>query len=319
MEGSGIMNILSKTGIEQLYADSLKKADHLVRQAVENADKYFQSQPLFANGIIESRIRFSLMIEGIELGRRVEERLHEIEFDNPTEREEAISILTHEIYVEKRISTECSRDEGCGVSSTLDGLFGEKLTVFELELCSRAGFEGNILHNLEFEAGNRTIQIDVVYITRIGIFVFETKNYNGRIHGAEYQNKWTLKTRRRDYQFNNPVLQNQSHINAIQRAVQCPKYYSAVAFSDTCELDYMDIHSPGVFVLNLFVLRDFLEDMFTKDPDVLSEQQVEYITSTLRQHCADNAQTNPNYKEPRGYFSARTKAKEDPSGSTVKP
>ena len=313
------MRILSKAGIEQLYAESLEKAEWLVSQAVEDVEQRFQGRNLNVSGIIEPTLRYSLMRNRINLGWRAKKRLSEIDYTSKAAQEEAQSILTHEIYVEKRISTECSHDEGRGISSTLDGLFGKKLTVFELELCSRAGFEGNILHNLEFEVGNRTIQIDVVYITRIGIFVFETKNYNGRIHGAEYQNKWTLKTRRRDYQFNNPVLQNQSHINAIQRAVQCPKYYSVVAFSDTCELDYMDIHSPGVFVLNLFVLRDFLEDMFTNDPDVMSEQQVEYITSTLRQHCADNAQTNPNYKEPRGYFSARTKAKEDPSGSTVKP
>ncbi|MCR4759538.1 MAG: NERD domain-containing protein [Oscillospiraceae bacterium] len=313
------MNILSKTGIELLYAESLKKADYLVRQAVEDVEKRIQGQNFNISGKIGSTLRSSIMWNRIELGWRARKRLRELDYTSKASQEEAKRILTHEIYVEKRISTECSRDEGRGVSSMLDGLFGEKLTVFELELCSRAGFEGNILHNLEFEAGNRTIQIDVVYITRKGIFVFETKNYDGRIHGAEYQNKWTLKTTRRDYQFNNPVLQNKSHINAIQRAVQCPKYYSVVAFSDTCELDYMDIHSPGVFVLNLFVLRDFLEDMFTNDSDVLSEQEVEYITSALQQHCADNAQANPNYKEPRGYFSARTKAKEDPSGSTVKP
>ena len=308
------MRILSKAGIEQLYAESLEKAEWLVSQAVEDVEQRFQGQNLNVSGIIEPTLRYSLMRNRINLGWRAKKRLSEIDYTSKAAQEEAQSILTHEIYVEKRISTECSHDEGRGISSTLDGLFGEKLTVFELELCCRAGFEGNILHNLEFEVGNRTIQIDVVYITRKGIFVFETKNYDGRIHGAEYQNKWTLKTRRKDYQFNNPVLQNQTHVNVIKRAVQCPKYYSVVAFSDTCELEYIDIHSQGVFVLNLFVLRDFLEDMFTNDPDVLSEQEVETVTSTLRQHCADNAQTNPNYKEPRGYFSARTKAKEDPSG-----
>ena len=112
---------------------------------------------------------------------------------------------------------------------------------------------------------------------------------------------------------NNPVLQNQTHINVLQRALQCRRCFSVIAFNDTSELEYIDIHSQDVFVLNLFAFRDFMKDMFDNEPDALSAQEVEAVTMALRRYCADDPESNPNYKAPRGYFSARTKAEEGTS------
>ncbi len=315
------MRILLKDEIERLYLESEQKADNYLSKCVEAQNKYRQ-QFLTQNSemltkhpeiyksmlrMMGSGLEFDLMRDKVELSWRARKRLRQIDITAPENQDEVRRILTHEIYIEKRIATECSRDEGRGVSSALDGLFGEKLTVFELELCIRAGFAGTILHNLEFEVGNRTIQIDVAFVTQKGVFVFETKNYDGKIHGAEYQNKWTLKTRYKDYLFNNPVMQNQTHLNVIKKVIQCPRYYSVIAFSDTSELEYIDIHAQDVYVLNFYALILFLEDMFARDCDVLSTQEMEAIINTLRQYCADDPKMNPNYKEPRGYFSARTK------------
>lgn len=56
-----------------------------------------------------------------------------------------------------------------------------------------------------------------------------------------------------------------------------------------------------------------MKDMFDNEPDALSEQEVEAVTMALRRYCADDPESNPNYKAPRGYFSARTKAEEGTS------
>ena len=322
------MKILPKDEIERLYADAASKAESYLNRCLEKKkfrERAMQEKDSLINRAFlqmnssGSNLWMLLELDRIEVGRMARQRLDEINLNEPEEQAEAQRIAAHEIYVEARIKKECSRNEGCGVSSSLDGLFGEKLTVFELELSTMAGYHGNILHNLEIEVGNRTIQIDVVFITQKGVFVIETKNYDGRIHGAEYQDKWTLQTRRKDYQFNNPVMQNQTHINVLKRVMQSGRYYSVIAFSDTSELEYIDIHSSDVFVLNLYALNCLMKDIFENEPDVFSAQDVETITAALRRYCADDPEANPNYKAPRGYFSARTRAKDDSGSGSGKP
>ena len=323
------MKVLPKDEIERLYADAASKAESYLNRCLENKKKSQERAMQEKDSLINraflqmnsSGFNMWMLLEQnrIEVGRMARQRLDEINLNEPEEQAEAKWIAAHEIYVEARIRKECSRDEGCGVSPALDGLFGEKLTVFELELCIQAGYPGYILHNLEFEVGNRTIQIDVVFITQKGVFVIETKNYDGRIHGAEYQDKWTLKTSRKDYQFNNPVNQNRIHINVLNKVIRSGRFYSVIAFNDTSELEYIDIHSRDVFVLNLYALNCLMKDIFENEPDVFSVQEVETITADLRRYCADDPEANPNYKAPRGYFSARTRAKDDSGSGSGKP
>lgn len=181
---------------------------------------------------------------------RTVRQLHKLDLSNPADKNKAFKIIFREMYLNQRISMECSQSEGRGISPALDGLYGEKLTVFELELCIFAGYKGNILHNLEIEVGNRTIQIDVLFITQKGIFVIESKNYSGSVFGAECQNKWTLRTHKKGYHFYNPVTQNQTHINTLSRIIRSPRFFSLVAFSERCDLEYIDIHKRDVFVFN---------------------------------------------------------------------
>jgi hypothetical protein len=250
-----------------------------------------------------------LMFSG-SFSDRARQQLRNIDCSTPEGKEKAIQIIFREFYLNKRIDMECSPAEGRGVSPALDGLYGEKLTVFELELCTFAGFKGTILHNLEIEVGNRTVQIDVLFITQKGIFVIESKNYSGNISGAEYQNKWNLRTYRKNYDFYNPVAQNQTHINTLLKIIRSPRFFSLIAFSERCNLEYIDIHKKDVFVFNRYALRDVIYDIFSNEPDVLSQHEVKNISDTLRKYCADNS-TNPNYKEPRSYYSAGSKASDD--------
>ena len=242
-------------------------------------------------------------------------QLSKMDLSNPGNKDKAFPIIFRELYLNKRISMECSPSEGRGVSPSSDGLYGEKLTVFELELCIFAGYRGNILHNLEIEVGNRTVQIDVLFITQKGIFVIESKNYSGSISGAEYQNKWTLRTPRKNYYFYNPITQNQTHINTLARIIPRSRFFSLIAFSERCDLEYIDIHRQNVFVFNRYALRDVIYDIFSNEPDILSVQDVETITNILHRYCADNSETNPNYKESRSYYSSQSKASEHPNAS----
>lgn len=163
--------------------------------------------------------------------------------------------------------------------------------------------------------GNRTIQIDVLFITQKGVFVIESKNYSGSISGAEYQSKWRLRTDRRDYMFYNPISQNQSHINVLSKCVKNVRWFSMVAFSERCDLEYIDIHKQDVFVFNRYALRNVISDVFANEPDILSPENVETVAKTLCQYCADNSKDNPNYKETRGYYSSRTRSTDHSNAS----
>lgn len=215
-------------------------------------------------------------------------------------------ITSREFYIQQRIEMEKT---AFGSSAIPDGLLGEMLVVFELELYKQAGNKGIILHNLEIEIGNQTIQTDVVFITQKGIFVIESKNFSGRISGAERMNKWVLQTPKRQYNFFNPIMQNRSHINVLTNILPNVKFYSLIAFSERSYLEYIDIHCADTFVCNFYAIRDVIDDVFSTDRDSISPQGLNLIAEKLRRYSADDPTSNPNFKESRSYFSSRSKIK----------
>lgn len=67
------------------------------------------------------------------------------------------------------------------------GAYGEKLTAKELKWVNFFGRKGKILRNIYIPKENgETSEIDLLYITQKGIFVFESKNYSGWVFGDEY-------------------------------------------------------------------------------------------------------------------------------------
>ena len=61
----------------------------------------------------------------------------------------------------------------------LTGKLGEVLTAKELKYVQLFGRKGRILRNIYVPKDNgETSEIDLLYITQKGIFVFESKNYS---------------------------------------------------------------------------------------------------------------------------------------------
>lgn len=80
-----------------------------------------------------------------------------------------------------------------------------------------------------------TTQIDHILLSPYGIFVIETKNYQGWIFGGERQKIWTQKIYKRSYKFQNPLHQNYKHMKVLEDVL-----------SDILEPEYM--HSVIVFL-----------------------------------------------------------------------
>lgn len=61
-----------------------------------------------------------------------------------------------------------------------------------------------------------THQIDHLVVSRYGIFVIETKQYNGYIKGNDYDKKWEIHAGNKKFYINNPVHQNYGHVQALR-------------------------------------------------------------------------------------------------------
>ena len=61
-----------------------------------------------------------------------------------------------------------------------------------------------------------TTQIDHVVISDKGLFVIETKNYNGWIFGSQNSKHWTQVIYKRKEKFYNPIWQNSGHLKELR-------------------------------------------------------------------------------------------------------
>ena len=67
----------------------------------------------------------------------------------------------------------------------------------------------------------RTIEIDTLAISRKGVFVIETKSWNGIVTGNEEEERWTVRyPSGRSHDFYNPVWQNRGHLRRVLSLIQ---------------------------------------------------------------------------------------------------
>jgi hypothetical protein len=135
-------------------------------------------------------------------------------------------------------------------------------------------------------------QVDHVLITPQGIFVIETKNYNGEIKGGRSDRYWTVKAAGRRYRLYNPLMQNGGHIKAIEALLaDFPglRYISIVSFTMRCRFaidpELRKIQSDELIVydveLSEFIQRKLLR-LKTEAAPALSGEDVERIYEALR-------------------------------------
>jgi predicted RNA-binding Zn-ribbon protein involved in translation (DUF1610 family) len=89
------------------------------------------------------------------------------------------------------------------------------------------------VNNITIPTSNGTTQIDHVVVSRFGIFVVETKNYQGWIFGSEDQPQWTqCLPGGKKFKFQNPLRQNYRHIKVLSEFLGLPeeKFHSVVMF-----------------------------------------------------------------------------------------
>ena len=133
-----------------------------------------------------------------------------------------------------------------------------------------------LINNVTLEAEGGTTQIDHVLVADTGIFVIETKHYQGWIFGRPADPHWTQVIYRRKARFLNPLRQNEGHLRAVRSLFNLPPeaFFGVVVFSGDAEFKT----DCGPSVLKLCQLTDYLS---TGRPTLFDERKMAYIVGRI--------------------------------------
>ena len=153
--------------------------------------------------------------------------------------------------------------------------------------------------------GEGTNQIDLIVISKKGIFVIEMKDFNGWVFGDENREHWTQslrggRGRAKKYKFRNPVKQNENHIKTVRHILSRNGFndlpiYNVVVFGVnavlkdiTASVDLVSLPEIyGVFnkyrdvditEIDIGRVYDYLENENIKDPQA-REAHLRYVKS----------------------------------------
>ena len=103
---------------------------------------------------------------------------------------------------------------GIKYGAKIIGWFGEHWTKQSLDVLDKNNYI--VLNDIMIDVNGKTHQIDHIVLSKYGIFVIETKQYNGYITGGKYDKQWIrhLKGNKQVY-YTNPIRQNYGHVKAI--------------------------------------------------------------------------------------------------------
>jgi len=123
-----------------------------------------------------------------------------------------------------------------------------------------------------------TTQIDHIVVSRYGIFVIETKNYQGFISGDKYERKWRIRRNNKEYTFQNPLHQNYRHQKAVSYLTGIPEYkiFSLVVFMRGAEFSE-SVQGSVSYPYGL------IDNIKRKRKILLSKNDVFHATKTLEE------------------------------------
>ncbi|PAE23867.1 nuclease-related domain-containing protein [Bacillus sp. 7894-2] len=118
-------------------------------------------------------------------------------------------------------------------------------------------------------------QLDHIVITPFGVFVIETKNYQGTIYGGKDRKTWSVNGK---FKMMNPFIQNYGHIQALKNFLD-QKYHhlfiSMVSFTKRCTFKIDDLELRKIASNDLIVYDVELFDYIHRKVSVLKLQHKE--------------------------------------------
>lgn len=178
-------------------------------------------------------------------------------------------------------------------SPAAKGKRSEQAVARRLEANSLWNIKGKTLTNVYIpKSSGGTSEIDVIYITKKGLFIVENKNYAGYIFGSESNRNWTVTLyagkswyggkKVNKYHFYNPIWQNNTHIKYLRKYLNDDiKMFSLITFSNRGDLKDITVNSPDVYVCNHSELANILRGIRENTPDILLDEQIDNIYNKL--------------------------------------
>lgn len=133
-------------------------------------------------------------------------------------------------------------------------------------------------------------QIDHVIISPYGLFVIETKNYNGTIKGTRDDRNWTVNGRFRMY---NPLKQNYGHIKALENVLSAYsgiRFISIISFTARCRFsidpELRKIESDELVIYDIelteYINRKINRIKATSEQTYLTENELDQLFNIIQ-------------------------------------
>ncbi len=166
------------------------------------------------------------------------------------------------------------------------GFMGEVWTKEALSKLNKKEYK--VLNNIMIDVDNKTYQIDHIVISKYGIFVIETKQYNGYITGSEYDKNWCLKAGNKKIYINNPMYQNYGHVVALSKKLNLDmdKFIPIVCIPSTAKVNVKS-RIPVARNTNLVnIIKNYQEEIISKPALFYEEIKKANITDykTKKEH-----------------------------------
>lgn len=188
----------------------------------------------------------------------------------------------------------------------IKGAVGEYKVSLKLSRLNRKNYI--VLNDILLVYGNSTTQIDHIVISRSGIFVIETKNYKGWIHGHEKSEYWSQTFYKQKRKFRNPIKQNWVHVYALKSIISTyysHNYYPIVVFSGSGKLKNVTSTLPVVYTRKL--LRTIRNN---SKEDNLSYNEMKAIADKINRFNITGKKRRRKHNRKAGKKSRETKKKE---------
>ncbi|MDZ7921581.1 MAG: nuclease-related domain-containing protein [Rhodoferax sp.] len=135
----------------------------------------------------------------------------------------------------------------------------------------------HLMNNVTLPLKDGTTQVDHILVSRFGVFVIETKDYNGWIFANPKHATWTQTIFKSKFKFQNPIFQNYRHLRAVQSLLDFlppEAVKSAIVF--TGEAEFKTEIPDGVFTLPRFI-----ESVRSQTTSLLSQNRVQFCVGRL--------------------------------------
>lgn len=133
-----------------------------------------------------------------------------------------------------------------------------------------------------------TTEIDLIMISKAGIYIFESKNYSGWIFGDEKNKVWTQSLpNKQKNRFFNPMWQNKGHIIALKSVIDIEddRYYkSYIIFSERCTLKKINVTSPKVEVIKRTDLIRRIRKDIEKSTNLMTSKEIDALYTKLKKY-----------------------------------